>query len=90
MGPEAWQAARRTCEQAAAVFPSSLHLGVDLLITPGYRRHSVLEGNAFGDLLPDVLSKGMDTYEAEIRAVIADKWPLVPVSGKQPCSMPTT
>jgi hypothetical protein len=71
MGPQAWQAARRACEQAAAVFPGSLHLGVDLLIAPGFRRHAVLEGNAFGDLLPGVLSEGVDTYEAEIRAVVA-------------------
>jgi glutathione synthase/RimK-type ligase-like ATP-grasp enzyme len=71
MGPEAWHLARRTCERAAAVFPDSLHLGVDLLVAPDYRRHAVLEANAFGDLLPDVLSEGMDTYEAEIRAVLA-------------------
>jgi hypothetical protein len=70
MEPEAWRAARRTCEQAAAVFPGSLQLGVDLLIAPGFRRHAVLEANAFGDLLPGVLSDGMDTYEAEIRAVV--------------------
>ncbi len=69
MGPEAWQAARRTCEQAAAVFPHSLHLGVDLLIGIDFRRHAVMEANAFGDLLPDVLSEGMDTYEAEIRSL---------------------
>jgi hypothetical protein len=71
MGPEAWLAACRTCEQAAAVFPHSLHLGVDLLIAPDYERHAVLEANAFGDLLPGVLSEGVDTYEAEIRTVIA-------------------
>jgi hypothetical protein len=71
MGPEAWQTARRTCERAAAVFPDSLHLGVDLLVAPGYRRHAVLEANAFGDLLPGVLSEGLDTYEAEVRAVLA-------------------
>jgi hypothetical protein len=70
LGPEAWRAARRTCERAAAVFPASLHLGVDLLITPDFLRHAVLEGNAFGDLLPGVLSRGVDAYEAEIRAVI--------------------
>jgi hypothetical protein len=73
MGPEAWEAARRTCERTAAVFPDGLHLGVDLLIAPGFRRHAVLEGNAFGDLLPDVLNEGVDTYEAEIRAVIAEQ-----------------
>ncbi len=71
MGAEAWQAARRTCERAAAVFPDSLHLGVDLLIGPDYRRHAVLEANAFGDLLPGALCEGQDTYEAEIRAALA-------------------
>ncbi len=71
MGPEAWQAALRTCERAAAVFPDTLHVGVDLLIAPDFRRHAVLEANAFGDLLPGVLSEGVDTYEAEIRAALA-------------------
>ena len=71
MGPEAWRAARRTCERAAAAFPGCLHLGVDLLVAPGFRRHAVLEANAFGDLLPGVLHQGVDTYGAEIRAVTA-------------------
>jgi glutathione synthase/RimK-type ligase-like ATP-grasp enzyme len=72
MGPEAWQAARRTCERTAAVFPDSLHLGIDLLVAPDYRQHAVLEANAFGDLLPGVLSAGSDTYEAEIRVVLGE------------------
>jgi hypothetical protein len=71
MGPDAWEAARGTCERTAAVFPDGLHLGVDLLIATGFRGQAVLEGNAFGDLLPGVLSEGVDTYEAEIRAVLA-------------------
>jgi hypothetical protein len=70
MGEEAWSAAMRTCERAAAAFPGSLHAGVDLLIAPDFRRHAVLEANAFGDLLPGVLSEGMDTYEAEVRAAL--------------------
>ncbi len=69
LSPEAWQAARRTCEAAAAVFPGSLHVGVDLLLGPDYRRHAVLEANAFGDLLPGVLCDGLDTYEAELRTM---------------------
>jgi glutathione synthase/RimK-type ligase-like ATP-grasp enzyme len=71
MGPGAWRAARRTCERAAAVFPGSLHVGIDLLIAPDHRQHAVLEANAFGDLLPGVLCDGADTYEAEVRAVLA-------------------
>jgi hypothetical protein len=71
MGDEAWAEAMRTCERAAAAFPGSLHVGVDLLIAPDFRRHAVLEANAFGDLLPGVLIEGVDTYEAEVRAVLA-------------------
>jgi glutathione synthase/RimK-type ligase-like ATP-grasp enzyme len=70
MSPDGWQTARRTCERAAAVFSHSLLLGIDLLIGPDYRRFSVLEANAFGGLLPGVLSEGEDTYEAEARAVL--------------------
>jgi hypothetical protein len=70
MGDAAWAAAMRTCEAAAACFPESLHAGVDLRIAPDFQRHSVLEVNAFGDLLPGVLSEGKDTYSAEIRATL--------------------
>jgi hypothetical protein len=73
MGPDTWQATRRTCERAAAVFPHSLLVGVDLLIAPCFRRFAILEANAFGGLLPGVLSEGEDTYEAEVRAVLRGK-----------------
>jgi hypothetical protein len=69
MGDAAWADARRTCERAMACFPASLHAGIDLLIAADYRRHAVLEVNAFGDLLPGVLWNGVDTYTAEILAV---------------------
>ena len=42
--------------------------GVDLLIAPGFRRHAVLEVNAFGDLLPGITCDGLDTYAAEVAA----------------------
>jgi hypothetical protein len=66
MGPDLWAAARHTCERAARCFPDNLHAGIDLLITPDYRRHAILEVNAFGDLLPGILYNGLDTYSAEI------------------------
>jgi glutathione synthase/RimK-type ligase-like ATP-grasp enzyme len=66
MGMEAWEAACQTCLQAMACFPQSLYAGIDLLISPGYQRHAVLEINAFGDLLPGVLHEDEDTYSAEI------------------------
>jgi hypothetical protein len=70
MGDAAWSDARQTCERAMACFPASLHAGIDLLIGTDYRRHAVLEVNAFGDLLPGVLWNGVDTYTAEILAVL--------------------
>jgi len=69
LGPAAWAAALRTCEDAAACFPKSLYAGIDLLIGRDLRSRAVLEVNSFGDLLPGVLCAGRDTYAAEILAM---------------------
>lgn len=65
-----WGEIEHTCERVAALFPKSLYMGIDLLITPTWNRHYVLEVNAFGDLLPNLLHEGDDTYTAEIRAML--------------------
>lgn len=70
MGEAAWTTARRTCEEAMALFERSLYAGIDLLISPGFRRHAILEMNAFGDLLLDTYCDGRDTYEAEVLAAL--------------------
>ena len=69
MAPGAWDEVLRSCEQAAGVVPESLYAGVDVVISPGFRRHAVLEINAFGDLLPGVLFEGLDAYAAELAAL---------------------
>ncbi|WP_433207916.1 STM4014 family protein [Dactylosporangium sp. CS-047395] len=68
-GEERWAAAMATCERAAACFPGSLHVGVDLMFAAGYGGHAVAEVNAFGDLLPGLLVDGRDTYAAEVAAL---------------------
>ena len=68
MAPGAWESALETCRRAVACFPGCHYAGVDLLIAPGYRRHAVLEVNAFGDLLPGITCRGQDTYTAEVAA----------------------
>ncbi|HLK58413.1 MAG TPA: STM4014 family protein [Chthonomonadaceae bacterium] len=83
LGEAAWSAARQTCEAALCCFPDSLYAGVDLLFTSGFRRHAVLEVNAFGDLLPGVQHNGLDTYAAEIAA-------LIPPAQERPCFPPET
>ncbi|MEU3573245.1 STM4014 family protein [Kitasatospora sp. NPDC036755] len=75
-GP-AWPALLETAERAAACFPGSPMVGVDVLPTTGWRRALVGEVNAFGDLLPNLTglpggpAEGLDTYGAQLAALTA-------------------
>ncbi|MFE7134642.1 STM4014 family protein [Streptomyces sp. NPDC057638] len=70
-----WAEVLRVAERAAARFPGTLCVGVDLLPAVGWRRFAVGEVNAFGDLLPGLTglpgggAEGLDTYDAQIAAV---------------------
>ena len=66
-----WQSARVSSEKAFALFPDSLSIGADLVFSPQGRRHAILELNAWGDLLPDVMDAGESVYTAQIRAMLA-------------------
>ena len=68
MGPQSWQRVRDTCAAVAAALPRLFTLGIDILIRPDWRRHDVLEVNAFGDLLLNQLDDGEDTYAATLNA----------------------
>jgi hypothetical protein len=70
VGAENWQAMRQTCETAARLFPNSLYCGIDLLVYPDFRRHAILEINAFGDLLPGITWDNLDTYTSEVKAIL--------------------
>ncbi|MGW3085614.1 STM4014 family protein [Streptomyces sp. NPDC001108] len=71
-----WSEALAVCERAAACFPDTLCVGVDLLPSAGWRRFAVGEVNAFGDLLPRLTgldgsgAEGLDTYAAQVAAVM--------------------
>ncbi|WP_406457373.1 STM4014 family protein [Streptomyces sp. NBC_00876] len=71
-----WSRALAVCERAAAAFPDTLCVGVDLLPATGWRRFAVGEVNAFGDLLPRLTglpgsgAEGLDTYAAQVAAVL--------------------
>jgi len=75
MGEAAWADAMAACERAMRLFPRSHYAGLDLLIAPDFRRHAVLEVNAFGDLLPRALDSGDDTYAAEVKALCSTPTP---------------
>lgn len=66
----AWESAMETCRHAAACFAGSVQVGLDLLFTPGFRSHAILEANAFGDLIPNLMHQGRDTYQAQIAALL--------------------
>nr|WP_268874059.1 STM4014 family protein [Streptacidiphilus melanogenes] len=69
-----WSALLETAEQAAACFPGSPSVGVDILPATGWQRFRVGEVNAFGDLLPGLTglpgsgAEGLDTYAAFVTA----------------------
>ncbi|MFE9643695.1 STM4014 family protein [Streptomyces sp. NPDC006365] len=69
--------ALEVAERAAACFPGTLCVGVDILPATGWRRFTVGEVNAFGDLLPRLTglpgsgAEGLDTYAAQVAAVPA-------------------
>ncbi|MFW3463720.1 STM4014 family protein [Streptomyces microflavus] len=71
-----WREVLAVCERAAACFPGTLCVGVDLLPAAGWRRFAVGEVNAFGDLLPGLTglpgsgAEGLDTYAAQVAAVL--------------------
>ncbi|MET9407399.1 STM4014 family protein [Streptomyces sp. NPDC002935] len=82
-----WAQALDISERAAACFPGTLCVGVDLLPAVGWRRFAVGEVNAFGDLLPRLTglpgsgAEGLDTYAAQVaafRSLSPDRFPARP------------
>ncbi|MFF8974522.1 STM4014 family protein [Streptomyces sp. NPDC014995] len=71
-----WADLLGVCEQAAACFPRTLCVGVDLLPAIGWRAAAVGEVNAFGDLLPRLTglpgsgAEGLDTYATQVAAAL--------------------
>jgi glutathione synthase/RimK-type ligase-like ATP-grasp enzyme len=64
--PAAWDAAMASC-RAVQQTSGAFHVGVDLMFEPGFAAHRVIEGNAFGDLLPNLVRDGLDVYGWQIR-----------------------
>ena len=78
VGPQVWEAAMATAEAAAAVFPDTLHAGVDLMASPGWREFTICEVNAFGDLLPGVLHEGRSTHAEQLHALATGRFAVPP------------
>ncbi len=68
--PDAWEAAMDSCRRVAGCY-GALHVGIDLLFEPDFTAHRVIEVNAFGDLLPNLVVNGLSVYETEVDAAVA-------------------
>ncbi|MEP6861725.1 MAG: STM4014 family protein [Deltaproteobacteria bacterium] len=69
IAPPAWDAAMASAvavQRATGAF----HVGVDLMFEPDLVHHRVLEGNAFGDLLPNLERDGLDVYGWQVRRLL--------------------
>ncbi len=69
-----WDQTLGVAEAAAASFPRTICVGVDLLPSRDWRSAAVGEVNAFGDLLPGLAglpgrADGQDTYDAQLAAI---------------------
>jgi hypothetical protein len=73
---EAWEAAMASC-RAVQRASGAFHVGIDLMFEPGLRAHRVIEGNAFGDLLPNLVLDGLDVYGWQIRRCL-EAWRAAP------------
>ena len=62
----------RKAELAASLFSGSLYTGIDMALPAGSLKPVLFEANAFGDLLPGLKWKGMDTYSLELNALRAE------------------
>jgi hypothetical protein len=43
------------------------------MFEPGFRAHRVIEGNAFGDLLPNLERDGLDVYGWQIQRLTSGR-----------------
>lgn len=69
LGLDKWQEMNLLAEQALATLPNTLYAGMDVMISNTLKKSYILEANAFGDLLPNVLINNMDTYTSTINYI---------------------
>jgi hypothetical protein len=65
VSPPAWERMIASCVQVQRA-SGAFHVGVDVMLEPDLTAHRVIEGNAFGDLLPNLERDGLDVYGWQI------------------------
>lgn len=65
----AWEGMLASCvavQRASGAF----HVGIDVMFEPDFAAHRVIEGNAFGDLLPNLERDGRDVYGWQVARLL--------------------
>ena len=70
LSAELWHRIKKIAVQGAALFAENLYVGLDIMLPLRRQNPVILEMNAFGDLLQGISDAGMDTYQAEIDAIL--------------------
>jgi len=70
LGAEKWQNIQELAVQAVQTLPPTTYAGVDLLVSNSWKKFYILEINAFGDLLPNLLHQNETTYEAVLSGAV--------------------
>ncbi len=66
LGEEKWKTLQEQVIETTQCFSENRVVGVDVLYTTNFKKSVIIEANAFGDLLPNVLNnQGLTTYEQE-------------------------
>ncbi|KAL9644556.1 hypothetical protein ABK040_009420 [Willaertia magna] len=69
--PGSWERIQETCWKLYHLcFPNCVCLGVDMMLTPDFNEHYVIEVNGFGDLIPRVYYDNLDTYQVQVRELL--------------------
>jgi len=70
---QTWRAVEDTCRSVARD-TGCFTLGLDVLLSPDLLRHTVIEANAFGDLLPGIERDGYSTHRWQVERM-RELWP---------------
>ena len=60
-----WDQTMNSCRTISRLH-DCFHLGIDILFEPGFKRHRIIEANAFGDLLPNLYKDDLSVYGYQI------------------------
>jgi hypothetical protein len=69
IGAGAWADAMASAWRAAALFPASDAIGIDIAVLNDGRQTRLFEANVFGDFVKDLIVDGQTPYSAQLNRI---------------------